>query len=571
MAEMEMRAREDVEIGRDITPAIPPISFSLHDAFLHSHCSACFSPLSGRPFPPRHHRHLSSSSSVLYCSPLCSAADSPLHFSSAESNLLDSSPPSPSSESSADLRLLRTSSAAASGDRMFGLLTNREKLLAEGDEISDRVRSGAAAMAAARGRGNGAAEEEESAICLVITNGVEVVDEKGRGIGIAVYDSAFSWINHSCSPNACYRFLLPSPDLSPSPPDSDLRIVPSGPTVENAASAGGGGYGPRIVVRSIRRIKKGEEITVAYTDLLQPKAARSSELWSKYRFICCCKRCSSSSSSSYVDRALEEIATSQGFDNVEATGRRLTDYVDEVITDFLSDDGDPETCCRKLEHLLVSGLSGLRLHPLHHLAINAYTTLSSAYRIHASTSSLTSDHHHCPESFSKTRTSAAYALFLAAAANHLLTFEPSLVACVANYWASAGECLLTLSSSSSPPPPPSRVAQQYRCSKCSFVDALKAVSYADFETVKCKLVDCIGGYTRRSWGYLSKGCDYLERFEDPMDLSWVQKWPASSNRDAKCGFVVAESMDDVWQLGAHCLAYGGFLAAVCYGGAIALE
>ena len=31
------------------------------------------------------------------------------------------------------------------------------------------------------------------------------------------------------------------------------------------------GYGPRLIVRSIKRIKKGEEITVAYTDLLQPK------------------------------------------------------------------------------------------------------------------------------------------------------------------------------------------------------------------------------------------------------------------------------------------------------------
>lgn len=29
--------------------------------------------------------------------------------------------------------------------------------------------------------------------------------------------------------------------------------------------------GPRIVVRSIKRINKGEEVTVAYTDLLQPK------------------------------------------------------------------------------------------------------------------------------------------------------------------------------------------------------------------------------------------------------------------------------------------------------------
>lgn len=29
--------------------------------------------------------------------------------------------------------------------------------------------------------------------------------------------------------------------------------------------------GPRLIVRSIKKIKKGEEVTVAYTDLLQPK------------------------------------------------------------------------------------------------------------------------------------------------------------------------------------------------------------------------------------------------------------------------------------------------------------
>lgn len=31
------------------------------------------------------------------------------------------------------------------------------------------------------------------------------------------------------------------------------------------------GYGPRVVVRSIKAISKGEEVTIAYTDLLQPK------------------------------------------------------------------------------------------------------------------------------------------------------------------------------------------------------------------------------------------------------------------------------------------------------------
>lgn len=38
------------------------------------------------------------------------------------------------------------------------------------------------------------------------------------------------------------------------------------------------GYGPRLIVRSIKRIKKGEELTVAYTDPLQPKVCFESLL-----------------------------------------------------------------------------------------------------------------------------------------------------------------------------------------------------------------------------------------------------------------------------------------------------
>ncbi|TKY46029.1 SET DOMAIN GROUP 41 protein [Spatholobus suberectus] len=31
------------------------------------------------------------------------------------------------------------------------------------------------------------------------------------------------------------------------------------------------GYGPRLVLRTIKKIKKGGEVTIAYTDLLQSK------------------------------------------------------------------------------------------------------------------------------------------------------------------------------------------------------------------------------------------------------------------------------------------------------------
>lgn len=130
-------------------------------------------------------------------------------------------------------------------ERIAGLMTNREKLIFGDDsdencgdcEDSDenrgsvlkKIREGAKAMAKARrtGMGQNVYTEkmedfvlEEMALCLVVTNAVEVQDKSGCSIGIAVYDTAFSWINHSCSPNACYRFVTGSEHNEHSP----LRI-----------------------------------------------------------------------------------------------------------------------------------------------------------------------------------------------------------------------------------------------------------------------------------------------------------------------------------------------------------
>lgn len=71
-------------------------------------------------------------------------------------------------------------------------------------------------------------EEATVALCLVLTNAVEVQDNRGRTLGIAVYDPTFCWINHSCSPNACYRFVLSSrssPNLA-SHGEVNLLIAP---------------------------------------------------------------------------------------------------------------------------------------------------------------------------------------------------------------------------------------------------------------------------------------------------------------------------------------------------------
>lgn len=70
-------------------------------------------------------------------------------------------------------------------------------------------------MAEAMRMRDGGDELEEAtaaaALCAVLTNAVEVQDKSGLALGIAVYGGpGFSWINHSCSPNACYRISLPS-------------------------------------------------------------------------------------------------------------------------------------------------------------------------------------------------------------------------------------------------------------------------------------------------------------------------------------------------------------------------
>ena len=61
----------------------------------------------------------------------------------------------------------------------------------------------AEAIAKQRGIPNDDAVLEEATIALsaVLTNAVEVHDNEGRALGIAVFDHIFSWINHSSSPH----------------------------------------------------------------------------------------------------------------------------------------------------------------------------------------------------------------------------------------------------------------------------------------------------------------------------------------------------------------------------------
>ncbi|XP_020959010.1 protein SET DOMAIN GROUP 41-like isoform X3 [Arachis ipaensis] len=614
--EMEMRSMEDTEIATDMTPSLVPLTFSLHHSNLHTHCSSCFSllPLSPIPITP-----------FLYC---------------------------PSVTSS----------------RVAGLLSNRHKLTchnnSDEDEVSERISSGVRALATAitelRGElepDDAVLEEAECALCAVLTNAVEVQDKEGRALGIAVYGPAFSWINHSCSPNACYRFIL-SPSSSSSSQESKLRIAPSSfrgspdsrelccflqidsglCTITNhfqKEEEQNQGYGPRLIVRSIKRIKKGQEITIAYTDLLQSKAMRQLDLWSKYRFICCCMRCSVVPFT-YVDHALQDVviticnfpktsqeisvsgcdftSSSSSYNLVRDTAeRRLNDSVDDIISEYLMA-GDPEPCCEKLEKILMQGLCDeldnveetphykFMLHPLHYLSLNAYTTLASAYKVRASDilSTTSTIYQNQLEAFDMSRTSAAYSLLLATTAHHLFNSESSLIASLANFWTGAGESLLYLARSSewSKFFKSSLVASsvsKVKCSKCSLMDTFRAyicngkIRNDDFENASNEFLDCIShDSTQKVWSFLVNGCRFLRSIKDPMDSGWLV---STSNSRATDPGALAKKKSEVcylhesgnsiqtceeqtcnenarvhiFELGVHCLAYGGLLAAICYG------
>ncbi|KAF8346575.1 hypothetical protein F5887DRAFT_1179893 [Amanita rubescens] len=69
-----------------------------------------------------------------------------------------------------------------------------------------------------------------------------------------------SRVNHSCSPNATYRWVL-----------NDLMYE----------------------LRALRPIKKGEEICISYVNYLRSRSARQEHLQSSYAFACMCSGCSS--------------------------------------------------------------------------------------------------------------------------------------------------------------------------------------------------------------------------------------------------------------------------------------
>ncbi|XP_038989176.1 protein SET DOMAIN GROUP 41 isoform X2 [Phoenix dactylifera] len=629
---MEMRAREETGLAQDLTPYIPPIAAALHDSFLPSHCTSCFRPFQQQNCSATPLSCPACDAAVRYCSLACSAADSIPHASSGECLLLSLRPlnSGPTSDLRAALRLLYSLDALGlltpprrgeSPRRIGGLLAgDLENVLEEGGEVAERIREGGSLISRARNRKRARDERrdgavavvEEEALLAVLTNAVEVqVSERGA-LGIAVYGPPFSWFNHSCAPNACYRFELA--DLSKgtgSCEPGSFRVSPAGTedasAMWKALNYGEGGashglcrYGPRVIVRSIKPITEGEEVCITYTDLLQPKAMRHLDLWSKYQFVCCCERCSASQEM-YIDRLLNCYARDLDLDNSDSRDagcEELADMLDQAISEYTSDD-DPESCCHKLESMLSGSYenkrfqadnpseSKFRLHPCHHLSLNAYIILASAYRTCANSLLTTGlGENNNLEFFKMVRAAAAYSLLLAGATHHLFLSEPSLIATTTHYLISAGESILSIVQS----PPWGSTGPIYKSEICWAVHHSPNTSKEGsallgdkFKAAPVRFLGCTSSILLHSWPFLAQGFCYLESIRSPIDFSWldldmVRSQTFAVGRDttnfakpecSECKYQAEMSIEKerkgLFQLAVHCLIYGSYLASICFG------
>ncbi|KAK4387405.1 protein SET DOMAIN GROUP 41 [Sesamum angolense] len=372
-------------------------------------------------------------------------------------------------------------------------------------------------------------------------------------------------------------------------------------------------YGPRIIVRSIKAVNKGEEVTIAYTDLLQPKLhyrtelkivyeMRQAELWLKYRFSCHCQRCIAVPKT-YVDYALQALSATNS-DSPKSTINeieKLKQSFDDAINDYLSL-GNPKSCCMKLENLLSHGHlldellepkeakspPILKMHPFHHLLLDAYTTLASAYKVQASDLlALTYEAGSQKlEAFNTYKTSAAYSLLLAGAVHHLFMFESALVASVANFWISAGESLLSLARSSlwdsflNPRLNHIEFSSflTQKCNWCCLTDS-PAPNLMQLEEIKRQISNCIANKTSQVWSMLASESSFLRLIQNPIDFSWLASAETSTDLqlhvaepavDKGCFPLKSGTCNDqvgmnLILLAIHCLRYGRLLSTICFG------
>ncbi|KAJ1270978.1 hypothetical protein BS78_06G093300 [Paspalum vaginatum] len=618
---MEMRAQESVKISEDLTGAIAPYATALHDVFLHSHCSSCFTKLL-----PQAHNALSCTTccSVRYCCSECLSADCLVHLPSGECSFfvdhLKRASTSFVTEGTSDLRTaLRllyvlemhglVSSHSISHYRRIGGLSASgiEVVLEEGEEIAKKMLEGSLLMSSARKSRaqtsvsfSDGLRVEMMALWAVITNSVEVQLSEGLAMGIAVYGPSFSWFNHSCFPNASYRFVLaPSNgDCTPDKPKSCVFPASKGVTAdvwhawqydEDHSTHDLCKYGPRVVVRCTKPINKGDEVCITYIDLLQTREARHSNLWSKYKFVCSCKRCITSPEP-YIDLILNCDMRDLGKaeDHVTAPAvEDLGDVLQQAISEYSSSD-DPKACCDNIESMLSNNLmndlkqeevSGRKhiLHPLHHICLTSYMTLASAYRFRSLSLDIGSlDGENTDEFFRMAKAAAAYSFILAGATHHLFFSECSLMIPLSHFLLNTGQSMLYLVESVKGEIRPNVSEAKLTFSSCpSSSTKGGSTSYHEFRSTCEGFGNQMLSLSLHCWPFLVQSLPCLEKIKNPIEFSWLGTAICQSvhlsgedyanfSAHEPAGFT-GRQRQCILSLALCCITYCKYLASICYG------
>ncbi|CAN6241774.1 unnamed protein product [Urochloa humidicola] len=576
---MEMRARESVNMSEDITEAIAPYATALHDMFLHSHCSSCFSKL---PSQTPCVMSCMMCCSVRYCCSECLSSDAVVHSSCGECCFfvehLNRASPNYVTEGTSDLRAalrllyvlelhgLVSSDQINRYSRIGGLSASGiDEALEEGGEIAERILEGSLLMSSARkARAQTYAsfldglKVERMALWTVITNSVEVQLDEGLAMGIAVYGPSFSWFNHSCFPNSSYRFVSAPKNEDCISDKSKSWTVPASKGVpadmwhawhyEEADSTDAPcKYGPRVVVRCTKPINKGDEVCITYIDLFQTKEARHSDLWLKYKFICSCNRCIASPEP-YVDLILNCDARDLNKPEDAVAAPTVEDLDDDDLQQAISEyslGGDAKACCDMIESMLLENLmrvhkgelSGRKqiLHPLHRVCLKAYMALASAYRFRALSLKTVS-----------------------------LRGEKG-----------TGQSLFFLVESTK-----GEMRQYLSEAKFTFPSCLESsakhdsLKYSEFRSTCEGFGKQMLSLSSHCWSFLVQGLPCLEKVKNPIDFSWLGTIICQfllpeedyANRSAQdpTSFT-KEQKECILSLAICCVTYCKYLTGICYG------
>ena len=195
-----------------------------------------------------------------------------------------------------------------------------------------------------------------------------VVNQKGsKALALGLFPLT-SMMNHSCNPNCIHRFI----------------IEPGKP--------------PKLIIRAIERIEKGEELCYSYINLYQSTTARQSQLYSAYSFNCICERCLADRITSFDENSHHEKNIGVENKNLlfspdaeidileewiadETTQSKTIEEIEESITTAATaasniEDPDIEIIKQGLQELLTILCSSdvLRMHPAHRLLFLGYHT-----------------------------------------------------------------------------------------------------------------------------------------------------------------------------------------------------